>query len=261
MLNFRKYGNPKYNVIAIHGGPGALGDLAYLSEKLSQNFGVIEALQTKSSIDELLEELNEITEKNADQPVTLLGHSWGAWLAFIFAAKFPELVKKLILISSAAFEEKYALNQFNTRLERLSVQEKFEVEKQIRLMNSNDKKDFKKNFEKFALLMTKADSYCQLENSKSKIDFRYNLFQSVWAEAEQMRSNGSLINFAKQIKCPVTAIHGNYDSHPSAGVHEPLLKNIDNFKFIELEKCGHYPWKEKYAKDRFFTILKNEINS
>lgn len=71
MLNFRKYGNSKYKVITIHGGSGALGDLAYLSEKLSRNFGVIEALQTKSSIDELLEELNEITEKNIDNLIVV----------------------------------------------------------------------------------------------------------------------------------------------------------------------------------------------
>lgn len=261
MENFRKYGTGKLNVITIHGGPGALGDLAYLSEVLSKNFGVIEALQTKSTIDELLLELKEIIEKKVDLPVILLGHSWGAWLALIFAEKFPDFVKKLILISSAVFEEKYAHNQFNTRLERLSKEENLEVERHIRLMNNADDKNYKNHFEKFAELMTKADSYCQLKNSDYKIDFRYNLFQSVWAEAEQLRSKGLLLEMARQIKCPVTAIHGDYDSHPSAGVKEPLSKNIGDFKFIELEKCGHYPWKEKYAKEKIFEILKLEINN
>jgi hypothetical protein len=28
-----------------------------------------------------------------------------------------------------------------------------------------------------------------------------------------------------------------------------------------IDKCGHDPWKEYYAKDEFFTILKNEIEN
>lgn len=28
-----------------------------------------------------------------------------------------------------------------------------------------------------------------------------------------------------------------------------------------IDKCGHDPWKEYYAKEEFFTILKSEIKS
>jgi len=34
---------------------------------------------------------------------------------------------------------------------------------------------------------------------------------------------------------------------------------VKNFRFILLEKCGHEPWKEKYARDKFYEILKKEI--
>ncbi len=30
-------------------------------------------------------------------------------------------------------------------------------------------------------------------------------------------------------------------------------------KFYKLEKCGHSPWTESYARDEFYRILKEEI--
>jgi len=55
---------------------------------------------------------------------------------------------------------------------------------------------------------------------------------------------------------PVTAIHGDYDSHPAEGVRLPLFSVLKNFQFILLEKCGHTPWNERYARDQFFGVLK-----
>jgi len=34
---------------------------------------------------------------------------------------------------------------------------------------------------------------------------------------------------------------------------------VKNYRFILLEKCGHEPWQEKYARDKFYEILKKEI--
>ena len=75
----------------------------------------------------------------------------------------------------------------------------------------------------------------------------------------KLRENNNLIKMGEKIKCPVIAIHGDYDPHPISGVKEPLSKIIKDFKLIKLKKCGHYPWNEKYAKDTFYIILKSEI--
>ena len=54
------------------------------------------------------------------------------------------------------------------------------------------------------------------------------------------------------IKCPVIAIHGDYDPHPYEGVKKPLARVINDFNFILLEKCGHTPWKEKEVRKKFY---------
>ena len=74
-----------------------------------------------------------------------------------------------------------------------------------------------------------------------------------------MRDRIELLALGKEITCPVVAIHGDYDPHPVAGVREPLSRVLRDFTFIILEKCGHEPWIEKYARDEFYEILRREI--
>ena len=62
---------------------------------------------------------------------------------------------------------------------------------------------------------------------------------------------GGLVACAGLIKCPVTAIHGDYDPHPADGVREPLSRLLKDFNFILLDECGHKPWIEKKRKRSF----------
>ena len=63
---------------------------------------------------------------------------------------------------------------------------------------------------------------------------------------------------AAQLHCPVLAIHGDWDPSPSAAI-EWLGTVIPDFRFELLEKCGHSPWREKHARDRFYAILRAEV--
>lgn len=120
MKNIRLYGNKPYKAAVVHGGPGALGTVAAIAHELSKDFGVIEPLQTGDSISELLNELDEVIAAHCDRPITLIGHSWGAWLVFIYAAKYPQRVKKVILVGSGPFEVQYVSDIANSRMKHLS---------------------------------------------------------------------------------------------------------------------------------------------
>lgn len=85
------------------------------------------------------------------------------------------------------------------------------------------------------------------------------MFQNVWSEAVVLRRSGELLEIGKTIHCPIVAIHGDYDPHPREGVKVPLESVANNFCFYLLEKCGHSPWKEKYAKESFYEILRKEL--
>lgn len=259
MKNLRKYGNAPFNVTVIHGGPGASGEMAPVARKLSSNWGVLEPLQTEASLDEQIKELHAILKKNGDVPVTLIGHSWGAILSFIFTARYPSFIKKIILIGSGCFEEKYTRNIMKTRLDRLSKEERTQVFNLMKTLQDPTVKDKNTPLTQFGKLISKADSYAPLQHESEALECNFKIYRSIWKDVEKLRRSGKLLKLGKQIQCPVVAIHGDYDPHPSEGIKDPLSRVLTNFRFILLAKCGHCPWIERDARDNFYNILKKEL--
>jgi pimeloyl-ACP methyl ester carboxylesterase len=245
--------------VLVHGGPGAAGTMAELAKKISAHRGVIEAIQTRYSIDSLLAELRGVISQHGKLPLTLIGHSWGAWLSLLFASKYPGQVKKLILLSAAPLEEKYASNIMETRLQRMDKKDAGILSRLINQINIVPAKKKDPIFLEIAELMIKADAFQPETISYRNVNFRYKIYNSVWAEAERMRSSGELLLQAGRVNCPVLAIHGDYDPHPYDGVKLPLEKTIKDFRFHLLEKCGHDPWNETSAKKPFYDLLEKEI--
>lgn len=115
---------------------------------------------------------------------------------------------------------------------------------------------------KLGEFVAKTDNYYTFNIPTDESDFIQadgELYGSIWNEAAAMRESGELLEQASRITCPVVAIHGDYDPHPADGVKLPLEGRLPDFTFYLLEKCGHSPWKERYATKRFYEILKEEI--
>ncbi|MFA6104255.1 MAG: alpha/beta hydrolase [Victivallaceae bacterium] len=259
MDKFRLYGNAPFDVAAVHGGPGAGGEMSTVASELATVRGVLEPLQTALSLDGQVEELKSVITAAGSPPVTLIGFSWGAWLCFILAARHPELVKKLILVSSGAFEEEYIRTLHQTRMSRLTADERDELKQLLKCLEDPAVTDKSPYFERFGALFSGADAYDPLPDP-AKIDFRSDIYAKVWPEGAELRRSGKLLELGSRIKCPVTAIHGDYDTHPADGVRIPLSAILRDFNFIELKKCGHKPWAERQARDEFFRILHAQLS-
>jgi pimeloyl-ACP methyl ester carboxylesterase len=255
----RTYGNAPFDVALLHGGPGTAGGMAPLAAELALRHGVLEPLQTASSIAGQVVELKELLEESADLPVTLVGHSWGAWLGYIFAARHPRLVKKLILVSSGGFEEKYAAMTHETRLSRLNEEDRGEVNRLLEIIRHRSTDDRNTDFARLGELFFRADAYDPLPQEPPETVFSLEIYKKVWGEASELRRSGKLLEMGREITSPVVAIHGDYDSHPAEGVEKPLSAVLIDFRFILLKNCGHKPWIERQAREKFYSILEGEL--
>jgi pimeloyl-ACP methyl ester carboxylesterase len=257
LKNFRTWGKAPYRIAVIHGGPGAPGSIEPVARELSNDIGVLEPLQTRVSVEGQVKELHDVLVKYAETPVILVGHSWGAWLSYIVAARYPKIVKKLILIGSGPFEEKYASDITTERLNRLAEKERAGVFKLIDIISGDAAGDRDKAVARFGEMMAKADTYALLppETEPESLPASEEINRKVWAEASQLRESGELLEMGRKIKCPVVAVHGDYDPHPAEGVKAPLSRVLKDFRFILLKKCGHEPWNEKFAREKFYKIL------
>lgn len=259
MNSIRIHGNAPYSVALVHGGPGAAGEMAPVAAALSRDAGILELHQTKYSIEELVAEIKDQLLASGHPPVTVIGYSWGAWLGFIFAARHPELVRKLILVGSGPFEEAYAQEIMSTRMKRLSTEERAEWNGMMSRLGAGEALPDLKRLDE---LMTKTDTYEPLEDAAKADPLAVNAEQHerIWAEASALRSSGQLLEYGKRIACPVVAIHGEHDPHPYQGVVAPLTDVLNGVTCILLPRCGHTPWKERYASHSFYDILGDEIN-
>jgi pimeloyl-ACP methyl ester carboxylesterase len=263
MKKLRTYGKKPFIAAVIHGGPGAPGEMAPVAKELSRICGVLEPLQTEASIDGQIQELKTVLEKHGNLPIILIGHSWGAWLSFMFTAKYSLFIKKLILVASGPFEEKYVPIINETRSKRLSEAENLRV-KELTARLTEQTGDRREIFSEFGKLMSKVDSFKPIVNDEPDrseiIEVQPEIFGNVMEEAINLRKSGELLRIGKRIECPVVAIHGDCDPHPFEGVEIPLRQVIKDFRFILLKDCGHNPWSEVFAKDEFYQILKNELS-
>ena len=256
----RLYGAAPYNVVVVHGGPGACGEMAVVAEELSKSGGVVEPLQTETSLEGQITELTNAIEQHAEITVTLIGYSYGAWLGCIVAARFPRLIKKLILVSAGPFVQRYAQAVHTTRMKRLAVNEQKEFDALSRQLFDTGSDTHHAAVARLGALAEKADLLDPLPTQESA-EINGEIFARVWPQASLLRKTGALLELTKEIRCPVTALHGDYDPHPAEGVREPLGKTLEDFRFILLKNCGHTPWKERRARRQFYQIVFNELAS
>lgn len=259
MKKYRKYGNPPFNIIIVHGGPGAPGEVAPVARQLASRHGVLEPFQTAFSIKGQVDELYGIIEEAGNPPVTLIGWSWGAWLSFIFTAENPMLVKKLILIDSGPFDKDSAREIMATRLGRMDEDGKFETLAVMKALDGPDTGTRDLFLARLGELTARADTYDSLPHPCEVLEYQYDVYEKIWTEAAELRDSGKLLELGDKIECPVVAIHGDYDPHPYQGVEDPLSGILSDFKFTLIEKCGHYPWLERKARDQFFEALRSEL--
>jgi pimeloyl-ACP methyl ester carboxylesterase len=251
LANLRCHGQAPYAVVVVHGGPGARGSVAAIAREVSRRgISALEPLQTKDSVEGQLAELADCLERYTTSAAVLVGHSWGAWLGALLAARRPDLVRKLILVGCAPFEERYVARIRETRLAHVASNERREMQALL---------EAGADAERLFGLLHKADTYAADPTDVERSEFDAEIYARVWPKAAEMRRDGRLVDAVARIKCPVVAIHGSYDPHPAAGVREPLERVVKEFRWIVLDRCGHEPWRERYAREPFFDALYVEL--
>lgn len=248
----RLHGEAPYRVVLVHGGPGAIGSLKGFAGELSRvaGVGVVEAIQSRYSVGELIEELHDQIGQNCCGKIVLVGHSWGAWLAALFAAKYPEAVGRLILVGSGPLEDKYVSEIGRRRLQNLSEEDGAVFQRLV----SNQATD--EDMQRIPKVFEHSDNYCLTEREAHRADRTDSeMHNRVWSEAARMRSSGELMEAFRKIQCRIYLLQGDSDPHPVDGVIIPLRENGVECESHVLSRCGHSPFMEAYAKDVFYRIL------
>jgi pimeloyl-ACP methyl ester carboxylesterase len=146
---------------------------------------------------------------------------------------------------------------------RLSPDERAEFDAALAALGDPQAAGKDAHLRRLGELAHKADNYDPLPDEcrdGDRVNVSGDAYQGVWHAAAEMRRTGELLALARQIRCPVTAIHGDHDPHPAEGVRAPLAAHLAQFTFHLLERCGHTPWQERHAREAFYGVLRRELD-
>lgn len=78
----------------------------------------------------------------------------------MYAAKYPQRVKKIILVGSGPFEVKYVSEIAINRIKHLSDAERAEFDELLKRLNSGKEIEKGRLLERLGALVNKSDNYC-----------------------------------------------------------------------------------------------------
>jgi pimeloyl-ACP methyl ester carboxylesterase len=260
MLHVREYGCSGPRIIVLHGGPGAPGHMALVARGLASSYRVVEPFQRGSGGERLtvarhVADLHEVINFYAGRcHPALLGASWGAMLALVYAARYPSSTGPMILVGCGTFDLVARAELQRTIAERMN-------DKIRARLKCADKLDQDERLKASAEAMTPIYSYDLLASphEEDKVDARAH--HETWDDMVRLQAEGTYPAAFATIKVPILMVHGTFDPLPGRLILEGLRPYLPQLEYRELERCGHYPWLERAAADTFFSIVRKWLAS
>jgi len=176
----------------------------------------------------LADELTEILREG----VTLIGWSMGGLLAQLMATRFPEQIKKLVLITGTpAF-----INQADWQL---GIDGRL-----LENFGSDLVNDFKKTLERFLAIqfLGTDDQKAVLRQTKNMVFSKPTPDVTMLQQGLELLKNTDLRQHLPEIQCPTLIINGERDSLITTAAARYLSETVPNGKAIIIKGSGHAPF-------------------
>jgi len=256
-------------LIVIHGGPGLTQDylLPQLNELAENNFVIFydqrgcgrstgEINEQTINIPTFVNDLDNIRMAFNFDKVSILGHSWGGFLAMCYAIAHPDALNRLILSSPIpASSEDFALF-INERTRRISPYQ----DEMTAIRNSREFREGNPDtIERLHRIIFR--TYCYLPEKADLLNLRMTPVASINGAKifELIRENTFNKSFdlraaLKALKIPTLVIHGDADPIPAITAQN-IHESIPGSTYVLLKNCGHFPYVEQ--PDTYFNSLKD----
>lgn len=259
-------------LIIIHGGPGLTQDyLLPQMYQLANDYFVIfydqrgcgksigKINENTINMDTFINDIEAIRQALHLNKISVLGHSWGGFLAMSYAITHPEHVDKLILANSMPASSEGFCSFVNEWMRRTAPYS----EAMDEIKNTPEFKDGNSELiERYYRIIFR--TYCYLPENVDKLNLKMSPQASINGGKvyEILRQNVfdkpfDLHAQLRNLTIPTLVIHGDFD--PISPVTAQIIhENIKNSKYVLMKDCGHFPYVEK--PEEFFNEIKQFLN-
>ena len=199
-----------------------------------------------------VEDLGRVAAEHRLEPLSIVGYSWGAMLALLYAMEQrsnPRLIApaRLALINPAPLTREYR-QQFEAEFARRQASP--EIQRMREELNASGMRERDPEaYRRRAFELSVAGYFSDPRRATDLTPFRVigRIQQSVW----QSLGDFNLIRNLEGIKIPTIIIHGRDDPIPLASSSEAA--RALGTTLVVLDDCGHVPYVEQ--PDRLFAAL------
>jgi pimeloyl-ACP methyl ester carboxylesterase len=256
LIRVRQHGTAGPWVIAVHGGPGAMGSMASVARGLAGRFRVLEPWQRRSggvplTVARHVADLHHLVQARCEgQRPALVGHSWGAMLALAYAAVHADEIGPLVLVGCGTFDPAARARMQAIREARMDGElweEMARLDKEIA--------DPDQRLCALGRLMMRVDSYdLALAEMETEVCDAV-AHRETWHDMLRLQAAGVYPALFAAIRSPVLMVHGAADPHPGDRIRDGLAPYLPQLEYHQWAHCGHYPWLERAVGDEFFALV------
>ena len=265
-LYINEYGTGK-PVILLGGGPGLNPNyLVPMCQKMTgYRFIIPDQRGSGQSKMNKVDSLNMSTDKHVEDlealrvhlklsKLVIGGHSWGAMLAFAYAAKYPNRVERLILFGPGGITTAF-FAYFDSNIQMRLHEEDKEEAKKSKVRGGALKAIIPGYFfsrERALAMKQLLDS--NVMNSNQSAIYKFTIRSYTATQDDRVKSIGKYKN-------PVCIIQGRQDPIGESTAFE-TRKLLPQTRVFFIEKSGHFPWlEEEKAVTEFYKRLNSALEN
>jgi len=259
--------------VFLHGGPGMWHDELVPSfiefakdhqciyyDQRGNGRSLMEKIdETNFTTDLLVEDLDALRKEFGIEMMNIIGHSWGGLLGMYYASKYPQNMKRLILVDPAPTNTELLIKSYENMMTRFSeadwnhLQAMYESEPYL----AGDPDAHNE-----AMRLSEGVTF---HNEKARDEyFKIAVFDETTAKnaiaingpARSMKLNITVQDQLSNITCPTLIVQGREDFIVTEAAELTHIL-IRNSKLVYIADSGHYPFME--APIEFFTTLNTFI--
>ena len=269
-LFYRVAGAAPDTLVVLHGGPGftldyLADDLLPLAERHTLIFydqrgtGRSSLVSDSAALDgqRFADDLEAVRRHFQLERMALLGHSWGAGVAALYAGRYPERIGRLIIVGGIPLQRSLLTSAFDALAASRDSGTRRQMQhwREARLANPGDAAAcrayyvlwFTPFFVDTAAARRSKGDFCAgtPESLRNKVQSVDRVTMASLGEWDWRPSLGGL-------KAPVLVIHGSRDVLPLEGARG-WVAVVPGSQLLILDGVGHFPWLE--APERFFAAV------
>ncbi len=270
-LFYRLVGTGPDTMVVIHGGPGLsmdyfLADLEPLGDRLTLIFYDQRGTGRSTLVSDsahlaaswFVEDLDAIRSHFGLERLSLLGHSWGAGVAALYAMQYPDRVDRMLIVGGLPLHQELLSTGFETMQATRDSAEIRQMEEllEARLTDPGDVEAcrayyvlwFRPFFADSSAAARSRGDFCAgtTEARRNKME---NVDRFTMASVGDWDWRDSL----RDMSAPTLVIHGTADPIPLDAARE-WAATLPNARILLMDGVGHFPYLE--APDRFFPAVR-----